>query len=68
MESVEKTFLAISATKRAYLINNARTHISDTNFVNLIQNIDINNPRRFNWALLNAFIIPNAKITGWLNS
>ena len=68
MDSVEKTFLSANAARRAYLINNARSHISDTNFVNLIQNIDINNPRRFNWSLLNAFIIPAPKITGWLNS
>jgi hypothetical protein len=44
-----------SSTVRAQMIGNARVYIKNLQFTNLIENIDINNPRTFNYSQLAAF-------------
>ena len=44
-----------SSTVRAQMIGNARTYIRNLQFINLLENIDINNPRTFNYSQLSAF-------------
>lgn len=40
---------------RARRIGSANNYIRDTNLTNLLQNIDINNPKKFNYSLFSAF-------------
>jgi hypothetical protein len=44
-----------SSTVRAQMIGNARLYITNLQFINLLANIDINNPRTFNYSQLAAF-------------
>jgi hypothetical protein len=44
-----------SSTVRAQMIGNARVYIKNLQFINLIENIDINNPRTFNYSQFAAF-------------
>jgi hypothetical protein len=52
---VRSTILNASAPIRANLINSAARYITDNNFTNLLQNIDINNPKKFNYTMFAAF-------------
>jgi hypothetical protein len=41
---------------RARLLGNATQFIKNTEFTNLLQNIDINNPKSFNYSVFLAFM------------
>jgi len=56
-------------SSRAALINSAPNFIDNNNFTNLLQNIDVNNPAKFNYAILASFTgIPGFrdKVAKWL--
>ena len=56
METAVRTaMIGCSAPDRARRIGSAHRFISDTNFTNLLQNIDINAPKKFNYAMFSAF-------------
>lgn len=60
-----------SSTVRAQMIRNARVYIKNLQFINLIENIDINNPRTFNYSQLAAFnTLPeiNEQVAKWINA
>ncbi len=60
-----------SGAKRAQLIGSASRFITDNNFVNLLQNIDINAPKKFNYGLFAAFTsVPGLRqqVTTWLTA
>ena len=67
--TVRNAMLSASAPRRAQLIASASRHITDNNFVNLLQNIDINAPKKFNYAMFAAFTsVPGLReqVTAWL--
>jgi hypothetical protein len=70
MESlVRQAMVGSSGAARAQLIGAASRYITDNNFVNLLQNIDINNPKKFNYGLFRAFdAVPGlaAQVRSWL--
>jgi hypothetical protein len=56
MENVIRTTMTGgSGSDRARRIGSANRFITDTNFTNLLQNIDINAPKKFNYAMFSAF-------------
>jgi hypothetical protein len=68
---VRHTMLGASASARAQLIGSASRYITDNNFCNLLQNIDINNPKKFNYSIFAAFTaVPGlaAQVTNWVRS
>ena len=52
---IRSKMLSCSASDRARLIGSANRHNKDTNLTNLLQNIDINAPKKFNYAMFSAF-------------
>ena len=70
MESlVRNAMIGASGAARAQLIGSATRYITDNNFVNLLQNIDINNPKKFNYGVFRAFDpVPGllAQVRNWL--
>lgn len=60
-----------SSTVRAQMIRNARVYIRNLQFINLIENIDINNPRTFNYSQIAAFnTLPELRedVAKWINA
>jgi len=60
-----------SSSSRAQRIGSSSQYITDTNFLNLLQNIDINNPKKFNYGLFAAFnSVPGLKdqVQKWLQN
>ena len=56
METAVRTcMIGGSASDRARRIGAAHRFISDTNFTNLLQNIDINAPKKTNYSMFSAF-------------
>jgi hypothetical protein len=53
--TIRSAILGASAPTRAAMIGSASKFITDTNLTNLLQNIDINNPKKFNYSLFAAF-------------
>jgi hypothetical protein len=70
MESlVRNAMVGASGSMRAQLIGSASRYITDNNFVNLLQNIDINNPKKYNYGIFRAFdAVPGlaAQVRSWL--
>jgi hypothetical protein len=66
---VRNAMLSTTGAGRAQLIGSASSYITDNNFVNLLQNIDINAPKKFNYGLFAAFTaVPGlaAQVRAWL--
>lgn len=53
--TIRNTMLKCSAPDRARLIGSSHRFITDNNFNNLLQNIDINAPKKFNYGMFAAF-------------
>lgn len=53
--TVRSAMLNCDAATRARRIGAANRFITDSNFCNLLQNIDINAPKKFNYGLFAAF-------------
>lgn len=70
MESlVQNAMIGATGAARAQLIGAASRYITDNNFVNLLQNIDINAPKKFNYGMLRAFdAVPGLaiQVRAWL--
>ncbi len=68
---LKNVIIGTSAAGRARLQGSVRQYVSDCNFINLVQNIDINNPKKFNYTLFAAFNdVPGLRqqVTSWLSS
>ena len=52
---IRSALTSCNAATRARLIATAPQYITDTNLTNLMQNIDINAPKKFNYGLFAAF-------------
>lgn len=73
MSDIISTLRRMPVCEQARLINNVREYINNDNFVNTIQNYDINNKQndKFITLQLNAFMnIPGIRndISTWLTS
>jgi len=54
-KTVYNALVPVHAVVRANRISRASQYITDTNFTNLLQNIDINKPTKFQYSLFAAF-------------
>jgi hypothetical protein len=54
-QTVRTAIAGVHAVTRAQRIGAASRYITDTNFLNLLQNIDINKPANFNYSLFATF-------------
>ncbi len=66
---MRNAMIGASGAGRAQLIGSASRYITDNNFVNLLQNIDINTPKKYNYQLFSAFnAVPGlaAQVRAWL--
>jgi hypothetical protein len=52
---IQTTILRASPMQRAQLLSSASQYITNTNLTNLLQTVDINNPKKFRWSMLTAF-------------
>ena len=69
--TVRSAMLNCDAATRARRIGSAHQFITDNNFCNLLQNIDINAPKKFNYGLFAAFTsVPGlaAQVSAWLRA
>jgi hypothetical protein len=68
---IKNVMTTTSAGGRARLQGSVSQYIRDANFVNLVQNIDINQPKKFNYSLFAAFNAVEGmklQVTQWLSS
>lgn len=68
---IKNVMTTTSAGGRARLQGSVRQYVKDTNFINLVQNIDINQPKKFNYSLFAAFNAVEGlqlQVTEWLKS
>lgn len=68
---IKNVIMTTSTGGRARLLGSVSQYIKDTNFVNLVQNIDINHPKKFNYSLFAAFDAVEGikpQVTQWLSS
>jgi uncharacterized membrane protein len=66
---VYNAIVPVHAVVRANRISLASQYITDTNFTNLLQNIDINKPTNFQYSLFSAFTnVPGlqAQVKQWI--
>lgn len=54
-KTVYNAIVPVHAVVRGNRISVASRYITDTNFTNLLQNIDINKPQKFQYSLFAAF-------------
>ena len=70
-QTVRTAIAGVHAVTRAQRIGAASRYITDTNFLNLLQTIDINKPATFNYSLFAAFTnVPGLKeqVKKWIQS
>ena len=70
-QTVRTAIAGVHAVTRAERIGAASRYITDTNFLNLLQTIDINKSHTFNYSLFAAFTnVPGLKeqVKKWLQS
>lgn len=68
---VQSAICSSSPAIRAKLLGNATQFITNTEFTNLLQNIDINNPAKFNYSVFIAFMsVPgiHEQVGKWIGS
>jgi len=53
--TVYNAIVPVNVVVRANRISSAHRYITDNNFTNLLQNIDINKPTKFQYSLFSAF-------------
>ena len=69
LDIIIRSAICGSPAVRAKLLGNASQFIKNTEFLNLLQNIDINNPKKFNYGLFLAFMPlkeVHEQVGGWI--
>ena len=69
--TIYSAFTRLSSAQRAQLIGRARDHITNDAFINLLNNIDINSPKKNQFLGFAAFVsIPGLReqVDAWLAS
>ena len=68
---VYNAIVPVHAVVRANRISAANRYITDNNFTNLLQNIDINAPKKFQYSMFSAFTnVPGlqAQVKQWIQN